>query len=40
MSEWMWVALGYGIAYRALTVYFVSLHRRWRAAQRKGEELS
>lgn len=40
MSEWLWVALGFGIAYVALAVYFASLHRRWRTLRRKEQEFS
>ncbi|GAB3685396.1 hypothetical protein REH65_32815 [Saccharopolyspora sp. ID03-671] len=40
MSEWMWVALGYSIAYGALAVYFAAMHHRWRAVERKNKEVS
>ncbi|MGH3905163.1 MAG: hypothetical protein ACRDTE_13390 [Pseudonocardiaceae bacterium] len=29
MSDWMWVALGYGVAYGSLAGYLAVLLRRW-----------
>jgi hypothetical protein len=36
MTDWVWVALGYGIAYGAIATYFAVLGRRWAALRRKG----
>ncbi len=38
LTEWLWVAAGYGITYGALTTYLVVLGRRWTAVRRKGEQ--
>lgn len=38
MSEWAWVALGYGIAAVAIGGYLLSLVRRW--ARQRTEERS
>ncbi|MGH3979427.1 MAG: hypothetical protein ACRDRZ_10580 [Pseudonocardiaceae bacterium] len=29
MSDWMWVTLGYGVAYGSLAGYLAVLLRRW-----------
>ena len=39
MSEWSWVALGYGIAYAAILGYGVSLVRRRAVVRRQRAEL-
>lgn len=38
LTEWLWVAAGYGITYGALTTYLVVLGRRWVAVWRGGEQ--
>lgn len=38
LTEWLWVALGFGITYGAITTYLVVLGRRWRSVRRKGEQ--
>ena len=35
MSEWAWVALGFGITYGAMGGYVLSLRRRTAAATRR-----
>lgn len=39
MSEWLWVALGYTVAYGALSTYLLSLRVRTARVQRRSEEL-
>lgn len=39
MSEWLWIALGYGVAYGAFGGYLLSLHRRRLRLVRRREEL-
>lgn len=38
MTEWMWVALGYGLAYGSIATYLVVLSRRWTSVRGKGIE--
>lgn len=35
MSQWAWVALGYGVATVSIAVYLISLARRWTRARRR-----
>ena len=35
MSEWAWVALGFGITYGAMTAYLISLRHRAKVVRRR-----
>lgn len=35
MSEWAWVAAGYGVTLAAIAVYLLLLVRRWSALRRR-----
>lgn len=35
MTDWMWITLGYGIAYGAIAAYVTSLRLRRRARERE-----
>lgn len=37
MTQSMWVAVGYGIAYGSVAAYLVVLGRRWRSLRGKDE---
>lgn len=38
MTEWMWVALGYGLAYGSIATYLLVLSHRWNAVRGKGNQ--
>ena len=38
LTEWLWVALGYGITTGAIATYVVVLGKRWASVRRKGEQ--
>lgn len=38
MSEWVWVAVGYGVAYGSLAGYLLVLRHRWSAVRGRSEE--
>lgn len=38
MTQWMWVALGYGLAYGSIATYLVVLSRRWKSVCGKGNQ--
>lgn len=38
LTEWLWVVLGYGITYGAITTYLVVLGRRWALVRRNEAE--
>lgn len=40
MSEWAWVALGYGVTVFTVAIYLISLTRRWARLRRKVGERS
>lgn len=39
MSEWSWVALGFGTTYSSIVIYFAILHRRRTNVRRQLETL-